>query len=266
MNPEAWLVIINSHCAGKPPTLPPAGGIVRTRYRGHASDLAAAARNYSGIYVAGGDGTIFEVLQAMDREHQSLAVIPFGRGNSLARDLTRHPTRIDLMEVTLDQSRRYLSASTAALGYPVAVAETADRRFLFLGRYCYAAAAACLRPRPFPADVRYGDGTFEPVRLTGFIANNTSRIANFRAFPAASCRDGCLNAMELRSGFWGQTLHNLSALSGLRYPAAVTATDRVHISVSQPQTVLIDGELFPNISSLEVRILPDALTCWRLDQ
>jgi diacylglycerol kinase (ATP) len=263
MNPEPWLAIINPHSGGKPHTIPPASRIVWTRHRGHASDLAAAARDIRVIYVAGGDGTIFEVLQTMDREHQSLAVIPCGRGNSLARDLTLHPSRIDLMEVTLDHSRRYLSASTVALGYLVAVAETADRCFRGLGRYCYVAAAACLRPRLFSAEVRYGEGPFEPVRITGFIANNTRHIANFRAFPAASCQDGFFDAMELRRGFLGQTRHNLSVLSGLRYSAAVTAANRVRISLSRPQTLLIDGELLPNISNLEVRVLPKALTCWR---
>jgi diacylglycerol kinase family enzyme len=264
MKPEAWLAIVNPHSGGKPPVLPPAVRTVRTQHRGHASDLAAAARDCPGLYVAGGDGTIFEVLQTMDRERQSLAVIPCGRGNSLARDLTPRPTRIDLMEITLDRSRRYFSASTIALGYPVTVAETADRRFHSLGRFCYMAAAACLRPHSFSADVAYGSGgACKPVRLTGFIANNTRHIANFRGFPDASCCDGSFDAMELRRGFLGQAMHNLSALAGLRTFAAVTTTDRAQVSISPPQTVLIDGELFPNISHLEVRLLPRALTCWR---
>src|SRR5437879_6838959 len=58
-----------------------------TQYPGHAAELARGAAAYGGLAVVGGDGTLFEILKGLDRKSQRIAIIPAGRGNSLARDL-----------------------------------------------------------------------------------------------------------------------------------------------------------------------------------
>jgi diacylglycerol kinase family enzyme len=63
--------------------------IVRTQYRGHARELAAAT-NAELVIVLGGDGSVNEVVNGL-MSHQAprprLAVIPAGGGNVLARGL-----------------------------------------------------------------------------------------------------------------------------------------------------------------------------------
>jgi diacylglycerol kinase family enzyme len=241
---------------------------VTTERPGHATHLAAGAVGYAGILVAGGDGTVFEVLQGMNRATQRLAILPVGRGNSLARDLIAEPQCIDLMEVIFEDahgnSRRVLSASTVALGYPVDVAELANRRLRFLGPGGYAAATVLTRTLLFNAQVSYDGREVANRRLTGLLVNNTQHVANFLALPRASCRDGVIEAMELRAGFVAQTLHNLSALARWSYePAPPISVSRARVSLEQPRSLLIDGELYPAVVSLQIEVLASAVTCAR---
>lgn len=58
-----------------------------TGYTGHAGKLAEAVQHADCIIAAGGDGTLHEVINAMDLDRQSLAVVPIGTGNGFGRAL-----------------------------------------------------------------------------------------------------------------------------------------------------------------------------------
>lgn len=60
-----------------------------TEYVGHAAELAEEAekKNYDMIVAVGGDGTINEVASKLVHSDKTLAIIPFGSGNGLARFL-----------------------------------------------------------------------------------------------------------------------------------------------------------------------------------
>lgn len=252
---------------------------VLTLHPGHASELARDAQSFAGLVVVGGDGTLFEVLKGIDYQQQRIALIPAGRGNSLARDLGlmhRHPFldvlhwqqahSIDLIQVHItaaDGARStHLSASTVALGYPAAVTLRA-RRLARLGKMSYAAAATATWPTRFSAHIQYAGSTPRQVRLSGFIANNTRHIANFIAFRQASFCDGRFDIMEMDAGLARQTAHNLSALSGtgVYEPYALTQTTNARLSLDSPQNLMMDGEIFPNVVSVDLHILPSALAC-----
>lgn len=64
-----------------------ASPVLRTSSAGNAAWLARGYPHADGFLVAGGDGTLHEVLQGMDRARQRVLVVPVGRGNSLTRDL-----------------------------------------------------------------------------------------------------------------------------------------------------------------------------------
>ena len=253
--------------------------IVHTRYPGHAAELASEGRGHEGVVAVGGDGTLFEILQGMDRVEQRIAVIPAGRGNSLARDLGlvngggllaamhwEQSRCIDLMEVIVTGAdgaeSTHLSASTVAVGYPAAVTRMA-RKLARLGRMSYAAAASATLPLNFGAGVQYGEGEAREMRLSGFVANNTRHMANFVVFRKGSYCDGLFDVMEMRAGFMKQSLHNLSALSGTGWyePFDPIQATRARVRLEAPQSLMLDGELFPDVVSLDVRILPRVLEC-----
>jgi len=249
-----------------------------TERPGHAQELARRASGAEGIAVAGGDGTLLEVLNGAAGAAPRLAVIPTGRGNSLARDLGVFPvahaleclhssrvTRVDLIEVLFDDigraRRRLLSASTVALGYPAAVVRSAGAHFRRLGGYCYAAAAVCLRPRPVAMRIAEETAAASRSSLTGLVVNNTRHLGNFLSLPHASCRDGSLDVMELRAGYWRQCAHNVSMLSGLQFytPARLGRARSLALTLSEPHDLMVDGELFAGVVSLNVRIQPAAI-------
>lgn len=286
---KRWIAILNPHSGGNrnrariPEIL---GGLQRfaektvlTRYPGHAAELAMEANAYAGVAAIGGDGTLFEILRGINRKEQRVALIPAGRGNSLARDLGLLRRRalldvinwdeasyIDLLEVSVTNvdgvESKHLSASTVAVGYPAAVAARASK-VPWLGSGSYATVAAVMQPFHFGARVQYGDDIHKEVRLTGFIANNTRYLANFLAFHHGSCRDGLFEVMEMDAGFLKQTMHNVAALSGTRVyePYSRMQARSAQLLLETPQELMLDGEFFRDVLSLNIRILPSALAC-----
>ncbi len=254
---------------------------VLTHHPGHAAELARDGRSFAGVVAVGGDGTLFEILKGLDFNRQRIALVPAGRGNSLARDLGllngygsldvmhwQQTRNIDLMqvEVTLANGTHasHYSASTVAVGYPASVALEA-RKLAGLGRMSYAAAAAVTRPTYFRARVQYGDGVSRDVRISGFVANNTRHMANFVAFRKASYCDGRFEVMEMDAGLMKQTAHNLSALSrtGIYEPYSIDQAICARLELDAPQNLMMDGEIVPDVVAIQVNILPSALACTR---
>jgi diacylglycerol kinase (ATP) len=287
---SGWLAIVNRHSGGSgakarlPNILRDLSDLVEktvfTEHPGHAADLAINATSYSGLAVVGGDGTIYEILKGLDRKRQRVAIIPSGRGNSLARDLgligkrpcldsmdANCPLNIDLMEVTFKDACglefQNSSASTVALGYPAAVAKAAAGFPRRLGTFSYVAATALVRPVSFGIEISRENGSRKKTNLKLFIASNTRHVANFHVFPSASCRDGFIDLLELDSGRLGQSVHNVSGLFGstLFRRNHVSRVKRVDLCLQEPQELMIDGEIIPEIVSVRIRILPLALAC-----
>ncbi len=252
---------------------------VLTLHPGHAAELARDSKSFAGVIVVGGDGTLFEILNGLDCKRQRIALIPAGRGNSLARDLGlmhrsafldvlhwRQARTIDLMQVhmtTADGNQStFLSASTVAIGYAATVTQRAHA-LARLGRISYAAAATVTRPSHFQARVQYGDAAPREVRISGFIANNTRHIANFVGFQQANCFDGVFETMEMDAGIAKQTAHNLSALSGgaIYKPYPINQATSAQLELDAPQNLMIDGEIISDVVSVGVKMLPSALAC-----
>ena len=156
-----------------------------------------------------------------------------------------------------------VAASTIALGYPAEAAAIAGRRFRRFGKLSYGMAAACVVPAFRQMRVTYAGELATEKRLTGFLASNTCHAANFAAFPDACCDDGSFEVMELAAGFGGQGLHTLSTLSRVHCygPPARANLTWVNVACDEPGALLVDGEFFPDVVSVELRVLPAALAC-----
>ena len=282
--PKQWLAIIN----------PAAGRACRKSFRqkwlpriecattktiftegpGHAGRIAASAREYDGVVAAGGDGTIFEILGGIDRDRQCIAVLPCGRGNSIARDLgvktmarglesitSGAPRCIDLLfaEAVHRDGRvtHAMSASTIGVGYIATVADRA-RRFHHLGAHSYSIASVLVLPRMVAAWISYNGEPRTICDLTGLLISNVAHVARFRAFPDARPDDNLLHVMELDAPWPRQVVHNISILAqkyGVK-PKFTGAKRTVDIHIDPPGQVLIDGELLGDIAELRIRCVP----------
>ncbi|MFQ5543417.1 MAG: diacylglycerol/lipid kinase family protein [Nitrospiria bacterium] len=290
-----WLGIVNPHAGWGKKGVPLTKTLsslkkitphyIITDYSGHAEQLARDASDCDGFAVAGGDGTIFEVLNGMDCERQGLAIIPAGTGNSLARDFEltgakreidaiheENMIAVDLIRVTFKDKdgvdRTRISASTIALGYPAMVGDRANRHYKFLGKLCYpvAATAGTLFQKRFSARLSYCSLPPESKLLSGLIINNTRHVANFLAFPNASINDGSFDVMEMRAGFFRQNLHNLSVLSKKHFysPAILKREDSLIVNMERPQDLVIDGEIYSDIIGIQVQTLPRLLRYYQM--
>ncbi len=254
--------------------------VVHTKIPGDATRLARDTRSFDGVIAIGGDGTIAEVLQAMDLERQRLAVLPAGHGNCLARDLgVANPARalaalqrcdcrpLDLMEVRIEYANgrieQRLCASTLAVGYVTDVVMHGRRRLSGLGRAAYAAAAMIVVPQPFEACLSVQDGAGRPGRYTGVVINNTAHLANFRGFPDASAHDGVLDVMEQGFRWPRQLLHNFAVLAGSRAfgAQAMRQAAAVRLELASSHTLMADGELLHEVTTVTVRCRPAAVRC-----
>jgi diacylglycerol kinase family enzyme len=246
---------------------------------GHVDSLVRSCSAAAGILVAGGDGTLFEVLQACDRSRQTIALVPAGRGNSLAKDLgvtdadaaidgIQHGVdrAIDLLHVRLvhDDGSTWdgVSASNIAIGYPADVARIAAR-WRRLGTASYA-VGTCIAPTT-PIDLRVkcdNDPGQAAARLTGLVISNSRYVGPFLGFPASNLFDGVFHTVEMRARRVRQLLHNLSSLTGLGFFEPVVRRDlrAISIELDRPALLKIDGELRERVREIDVRIEPAAVT------
>ena len=254
-----------------------------TQYPGHAAELAKSASQFYEVVVVGGDGTLFEVLKGIDLQTQQLAILPEGTGNSLARDLglrTFHDgiraiqnekhIRIDVnqLSVTSTDGSTSLcySASTIGIGYPAEATRFGNRYLKSLRTFCYPIAATVKTAfqHRFSARFSSDDESGAWKILTGLLLNNTRYSGNFEAFPEASCQDGYFDRMEMNCGCVQQNLHNISVLSKkhLYCPAKLRRARSLRIELECPQWLMVDGELFPQVREISVKVLPAALGCY----
>jgi YegS/Rv2252/BmrU family lipid kinase len=118
--------------------------LLRTQYHGHATELVKqiSIREYDAIVSMGGDGTNFQVLNAVlkhqgDTDLPPLGILPSGRGNSFAKDLQifsvkdgigalgRQTTReIDVCRFSQKESAHYF-VNLMGFGFVTDVAKTA---------------------------------------------------------------------------------------------------------------------------------------------
>ena len=229
------------------------------------------SHNGAALVVSGGDGAIFHLLQTLRPPYPTLAIRPAGRGNALARDLRSRagPVAIDLMEVDVTpvdaEPFTRLCASSIGFGYPSVIARRSLRCQSFR-RFSYVAAACVTIPRSQIIQIQYDSGMFEAKTLSGVLINNTRHVGGFVAFPSASCHDGHVDSMELRSGYLAQIAHNVSSMSraDLFMPACVTPITQAAIRPEHPQELMLDGELFPAVAAIRMRVRPAALSCYFL--
>lgn len=184
---------------------------------GHATDIARSAHEdgFNTIVIAGGDGTIGEVLNGLDPLNSSnpigpVGILPLGTANDfvvnlgLPQDLTEAAKNISVGEtrrVDLGRVNSWVFANNSAVGLePVVTLYNIQMvRMRGILRYLLAAIRAILSKREWQMRISWDSGKYEgPVSLIS-VGNNPLTGGLFRTVPAADPTDGLLSFVHAYS-------------------------------------------------------------------
>jgi diacylglycerol kinase (ATP) len=193
--------------------------VLETRGAGDAVQRVAQAdlAGCDGLLAAGGDGTLFEVLNGLYAQPAErrvpLGVVPIGTGNAFARDLGLRPgdwekgvgivragrqRRVDVGRVSHDGGA-YHFLNIVGAGLPVDAMRTAER-LKFLGKSAYSVAAMwrAMRLQTYPLRLELDGEIIEQEALFVEISNSRYTGTSFLMAPAAEFDDGLLDVTVLR--------------------------------------------------------------------
>ena len=253
------------------------GHVLVTEHHGHARELtrASLSQGVSTILAWGGDGTVNEVASELAFRPETLAIIPSGSGNGLARELKIPFDPDRAFEIALGGRDQIIDAgeldghlffNIAGIGLDARVAHrfAADgllrRGFM---RYLEITASELLSYKPDDHTI-VADG--ESIRLRTLLV----AIANARQYgngaliaPQARLDDGKLDVVMV--GHRSPLVALLQApwvFAGQigRLPGVVmrTAAD-IEVTSAHPVIYHIDGEPFVGSASVKAHVRPHAL-------
>jgi len=234
---------------------------------GHAVRIAAAARfaDYDGIVAAGGDGTLFEVINGYYENASprriSIGVLPVGTGNAFARDIglvsggwsdavgmiaggkTR---KADVGRFTT-QGKRMHYLNILGLGFVADVVDSASRMKL-LGNVSYT-LGVLLRTISLKAYRIRIEADGKVVETEGIFTeiSNTRYTSNFLMAPTASIDDGLLDVTLLHRINRRRLLQCFPLIftgEHVHMPEVETfKARRIKITTDVPKVLTPDGEL-----------------------
>lgn len=177
---------------------------------------------YDGLVAAGGDGTLFEVLNGLYRHQPGrrppLGLLPLGTGNAFARDLGLEPgdwekgialiragglRRVDVGRAQPARGEGSWPAfhflNIIGAGLPVDAMRAAEH-IKFVGRHAYSLAALwrALQLRSYPLRVELDGEVIEQDALLVEVSNTRYTGTHFLIAPAARLDDGLLDVTLVR--------------------------------------------------------------------
>ncbi|MBW8845175.1 MAG: hypothetical protein JF607_09405 [Burkholderiales bacterium] len=240
----------------------------------------------SRVIVAGGDGTVHQLLPALVARRLQLAILPGGTGNDLARALglarmgwrealahaqSAPASAMDLGEVATPESGPQLFMSSLTAGFDAAIAIRAQSAPNWLRgqpRYLWATLTEIGQLRLYPLRVE-ADGVLlhDGPMLFASSLNTPSYGSGMPAAPGARIDDGELRLLRVdafgRLGtlammpllLTGQHLrHSRISLSGFK---------ALRLASPTPVPLAVDGEPLPSATDVSVRVRPLALSVVR---
>lgn len=266
---------------------------------GQGMTSEALAQGAAMIIVAGGDGTVRAVAEAVAAKPVSLALLPSGTGNLLARNLkltlddlehsihsafTGEDRRIDLgmIEIRREDDRidRHAYVVMAGLGLDAKMlAHTDDELKAKFGWLAYVKAIATALRDKNQLRVRYRLDAHRVRSLrahTVIIGNCGSLQANVLLLPDAAVDDGVLDIVLLRpEGFfsWAQIVTKIiwenGVLSRTRFGRKFRTKEvdalnyikgaRFTLTVSRPELIELDGDEFGRAVGIRTWVEPRKL-------
>jgi diacylglycerol kinase (ATP) len=237
--------------------------IENTRAPGEATELARQAVDGGSevVLVAGGDGTINEVIQALANTETALGYLPTGTVNIWARELHIPLEAVQAAEAAVrgriehvdlgmaDQRYFLLMAGMGFDGEVVRRARALERHKSRLGVLPYIASGLSVAPlyRGTDLELRY-DGVIRRVQALMLVAGNTRLYGGlFQITPNAVVNDGWLDLCIVKGrgplALARQSLSMLLSRSVTHSDVEMLRVKDVTVHADEPQAIQLDGEL-----------------------
>jgi diacylglycerol kinase (ATP) len=243
--------------------------ILLTDYAGHARELVSDKdlSEFDGLIAAGGDGTLFEVLNGVyqhDRkERLPLGLVPVGTGNAFARDLGLMPgdwkKGIDIIRAghhrLVDVGRAETGTEVfhflniIGLGFPVDAMKT-SKKLKMLGNSAYTAAVIkeIFQLKSYRLHIEIDGNNIKENNIFVEISNTRYTGTSFLIAPHARLDDGLLDVTLLRKLPRMRLLRLFPTIySGRHVDYAEVSTCKARtIKIILPEKRLLapDGELY----------------------
>ena len=260
-----------------------------TTHPGHGSELVATTdlSGFDGVVAAGGDGTIFEVLNGLYRHPKPvripLGMLPIGTGNAFARDLGLQPDEwpkaIDLLHRARTRQvdvghvrsadRSYHFLNIVGMGFSVDAGISA-LKLKFLGNTAYTLATLwqVLKLKTYPLVMEIDGEMVRSENVFVTISNTRYTGTHFLIAPDAVIDDGLLDVTILEGLSRRRLLKLFPTIYAGRHVEyqEVSTHKAARISICSPQAMLLgpDGE-FCGHSPVEITCLHQDLTIFSDD-
>jgi len=250
--------------------------ILQTEYAGHATEIAkkAVEENMDIVVAVGGDGTINEVASQLVNTNTTLAIIPCGSGNGLARDLgislhykkalqLINSLKIKKIDVGMGNNQHFFSLSGIGFDAKVAYDFNRGKKRKFLG-YAWAVLKEF-----FSSKNQYFEIEFENEKITDTfffitVANCSQWGYNVKVAPNTKLDDGLFSVnLCKKPSHFSVIPFGIKVLSGnIGHSKFVTlrTSNKVTISSKHRFYYHLDGDAKGISEQIEIEILHKALS------
>lgn len=254
-----------------------------TARRMHAAEIAAALPDDGApLCVAGGDGTLNEVINGLRPGSHPIGVLPLGTGNDFATVLGMRSMK-DTLDALLRDRRRTVDAAKAdvidedgglitrrfinaiGIGFDAAVAMRVSNGSTGRGiiPYLLAVFRVLRRYEAVPSVTAFHNTELDASLFLACIGNGSTSGGGFRLTPNADISDGLLDLCHARQLSTRRVLQVLPrALHGSHLSAPeVTSAQAAHfdIALDFPLPVHVDGEIVTaRARRIVVTVMPGA--------
>jgi len=235
------------------------------------------------VIVAGGDGTVSQVVGSLMHEDINFGVIPCGSGNGLAMaaGISKQPQKA--LDIIFNSKAKpidglyineHFSCMLTGIGFDAKVAhEFAQQTKRGLRTYAILVGKNFFSAQPYHFIIESNGLRFSTEAYFISIANSNQFGNNFTIAPKALLSDGLLDVVIVKRTAKPLLLYNLikQILAGklqkmetsLKLPVIYFQTKQLSIENSSLAPVHIDGDPSETPENLEIKILPK---CFRLIQ
>lgn len=249
--------------------------IAVTQYAGHASEIAAKAKDDGvDIVVAiGGDGTVNEVARAIVHSDTALGIIPCGSGNGLARHLLlplnvrkaiEVINRCEIRQLDYGIINNYPFFCTCGMGFDAFV----SMKFAEAGKrgpitYVENVLREGLKYKPETYTIEDENGTVQYKAFLISCANASQYGNNAYIAPQASMSDGLMDviimepfdvfeAPQISIEMFSKTLDKNSKIKTFR-------TRHLHIHRDKPGVIHYDGDPVMTGADIDIELKPKGI-------